>query len=146
MYKTFYAKNLFVFLIFFGAATFLIVDITATFFRSSNFLDDKKLRMILLEKGIAVTNDEPAITRIRIPEKFDSIYSQYNELQKTAGYNIEDYKDKKVLMFTYRLSGSDKANVNVIVYKNRIIGGDITADAYGTGMLPLMTPEPGFGE
>ena len=146
MYKTFYAKNLLLLVVFFAVAAFLFTDTVATLLKGATPLDDEKLRRILLEKGIAVSGEDPEISNIRIPEEFDNVYLQYNDLQKAAGYSIEDYKGENAVLFTYRLSDSVSGSVNVIVYKNRIIGGDISVDTYGTDMLPLMAPEPDFGE
>lgn len=73
-------------------------------------------------KGIPVFADE-----VRIPEKFDSVYEKYNDIQKSQGLNLEKYKGKTVLRYTYELKDAkDPAYVTLLIYKNRIIGGDMT--------------------
>ena len=70
-----------------------------------------------------------------IPEVFDSVYETYNQLQKSQGLNLEKYKGKTVQRYTYALSDASGETDGVIgetryatllIYKNRIIGGDVT--------------------
>ncbi len=73
-----------------------------------------------------------------IPEVFDSVYETYNELQKSQGLNLEKYKGKTVQRYTYALSPASGESagtedpvgetryVTLLIYKNRIIGGDVT--------------------
>ncbi len=63
-----------------------------------------------------------------IPEEFDSVYEEYNALQKSQGLNLEKYKGKTVMRYTYVLNeeGESKSYATLLIYKNRIIGGDVT--------------------
>lgn len=73
-----------------------------------------------------------------IPEVFDSVYETYNQLQKAQGLNLEKYKGKTVRRYTYALTADDADSeqtdgapgevryVTLLIYKNRVIGGDIT--------------------
>ena len=66
---------------------------------------------------------------IRIPNQFDKVMNAYNELQKNQGLDLSRYKDKDVMRYTYRVTNYPDYNgtvyANVIVYKNKVIGGDI---------------------
>ena len=66
---------------------------------------------------------------IRIPTQFDKVMNAYNELQKNQGLDLARYKDKDVMRYTYRVTNypgySGTVYANVIVYKNKVIGGDI---------------------
>lgn len=74
-----------------------------------------------------------------IPEVFDSVYETYNRLQKAQGLNLEKYKGKTVQRYTYALTPAESGDgeetgetdgaaryATLLIYKNRIIGGDIT--------------------
>ena len=82
-------------------------------------------------------NSEPVETaEIVIPEEFDKIFTGYNEIQKRQGLDLSKYKKKSVMRYTYEVNnyqGEDgKVYANVIVYRNRVIGGDIcSADVNG---------------
>ena len=74
--------------------------------------------------------------QVTIPSEFDKIFTGYNEIQKRQGLDLSDYKKKKVVRYTYEVTNYTGAEgtvyANVIVYRNRVIGGDIcSADVRG---------------
>ena len=66
---------------------------------------------------------------ITIPDQFDKIFTGYNEIQKRQGLDLSKYKRKKVMRYTYEITnyeGEDgKVYANILVYRNKVIGGDI---------------------
>lgn len=73
---------------------------------------------------------------VTIPAEFDKIFSAYNEIQKEQGLNLSKYKNKDVTRYTFEVTnyaGYDgTVYANVLVYRNRVIGGDIcSADVTG---------------
>lgn len=67
---------------------------------------------------------------IVIPSEFNEVYTEYNELQKAQGLDLEKYKGKKAKQYTYTITNYSNgivADARVIVYKDRIIGGDISS-------------------
>ena len=73
---------------------------------------------------------------LSIPKEFDKIMKTYNEVQKQQGLDLEKYKGKDVTRYTYEITYypgiEGQVFANLIVYKNRVIGGDIcTADVNG---------------
>ena len=65
-----------------------------------------------------------------IPKKFDEIYERYNELQLSQGLDLKRYRGKSCERYTYRvLNFPDAADMevrlNLLVYKGKIIGGDV---------------------
>lgn len=80
---------------------------------------------------------EPVDTaEVVIPAEFDKIFTGYNEIQKRQGLDLSDYKKKKVMRYTYEITNYEGASgtvyANVIVYRNRVIGGDVcSADVTG---------------
>ncbi|MGM9551827.1 MAG: DUF4830 domain-containing protein [Clostridia bacterium] len=75
-----------------------------------------------------------------IPKEFDMVYNNYNEIQKEAGFDLENFKGKECVMYTYEIYNHPfgKCNANIIMYKNEIIGGDISSvsiDGFMTGLL-----------
>ncbi len=74
--------------------------------------------------------------QVTIPAEFDKIFMGYNEIQKRQGLDLSDYKKKKVVRYTYEVTNYEGAEgtvyANVIIYRNRVIGGDIcSADVTG---------------
>ena len=73
---------------------------------------------------------------VTVPADFDSVYESYNTLQKKQDFDLSKYKRKNVTRYTYKIENypdySGTVLADVIVYKNRIIGGDIcSADVNG---------------
>lgn len=77
--------------------------------------------------------EEVAVT---IPDEFDAVFLEYNNLQKEVGLDLSRYKRKDVMRYTYQVENyPDYQGVvyaNILVYKNKIIGGDVcSADVNG---------------
>lgn len=73
---------------------------------------------------------------IKIPDSFDRIYTGYNELQKAQGLDLSKYRNKTVTRYTYEVKNypeyDGKVYANLVVYRNRVIAGDIcSADPSG---------------
>lgn len=75
--------------------------------------------------------------QVRIPETPSDVYDRYNALQKSQGYDLSQYAGKTVMRYVYKIQNypgaTDPVYATVLVYKNQIIGGDITdSSAKGT--------------
>ncbi len=72
---------------------------------------------------------------VTIPTTFNDVYTQYNKIQKAQGCNLEDYCGKTVELYTYRITNypgyqdSDCIFANILVFENRVIGGDVCSTA-----------------
>lgn len=76
------------------------------------------------------------IVEISIPEEFNDVYIRYNNLLKKEGYDLSSYKGKKCKRYTY-LIPSQNARANIIVYKGKVVGGDISSITIDGIMLPI---------
>ena len=81
--------------------------------------------------GISVAGEEKESESFAVPERFDRILAEYNEIQKQQGLDLTKYKNKKVTRYTYTVNdyeGYDgEVNVNLIIYRNTVIGCDISS-------------------
>lgn len=74
---------------------------------------------------------------IIIPNPFDEVYKNYNNIQLEAGLNLEPYSGEKCTRYTYIITNypkktEEEVRANVIVCKGKCIGGDIcTVSLYG---------------
>lgn len=66
---------------------------------------------------------------VLIPSEFDEVFTAYNDLQRTQGYDLSKYKDKRVMRYSFNVKNypNTKENVraNILIYKNTVIGGDV---------------------
>ncbi len=91
--------------------------------------------------GCSIISDKPSAKTVTIPETFSDVYINYNSLQKSAGYDLTLYKGCEVTVYTYGINPpqnySGECVCNLIVYNDRVIGGDISSVALGGFMLPI---------
>ena len=90
----------------------------------------------LSQFGWQVSAEPVECKRVTIPSEFDKIFAAYNELQKEQGLNLSKYKNKEVTRYTFAVTNypdyQGTVYANVLVYRNRVIGGDIcSADVSG---------------
>ncbi|MEG0570914.1 MAG: DUF4830 domain-containing protein [Oscillospiraceae bacterium] len=79
--------------------------------------------------GWEVSSEPTAIREVAIPQEFDDVYNKYNDIQMAQGYNLQEFKGKRVKRWTYSVTNypnkSDNINANILVYNNVVVGGDI---------------------
>ena len=102
----------------------------------SNIKSESDRRDFLKQFGWEVADGELESIEISVPDEFDKIMTEYNELQRRQGLDLSKFKGKKVTRYTYKISNypgyEGTVYANLIVYKNKIIGGDIcSADVKG---------------
>lgn len=78
--------------------------------------------------------DEPVeIEEVLIPREFDTVYEDYNALQKAQGLDLTRYRGQKVRRFCYRILNypdcTDEVRLNMLVAENKVIGGDVCSTA-----------------
>ena len=82
--------------------------------------------------------DEASLKTVEVtlPATFDKVFVGYNELQKRQGLDLSKYCNKHVTRYTYTVTNYPEAQgtvlANVLVYRGRVIGGDLcSADVTG---------------
>ena len=80
--------------------------------------------------GWDVTTSPVESGQVRIPEKSGDVFDRYNALQKSQGYDLSAYAGQTVMRYVYKVNNypgaTEPVYATVLVYKNQIIGGDIT--------------------
>lgn len=89
----------------------------------------------LTDLGWDVTTAPTESMEVRIPKEADEVFTRYNELQKSQGFDLTKYAGKKVMRYVYQINNyPDTAGpvyATILVYKKQIIGGDITDTSPG---------------
>lgn len=84
----------------------------------------------LSEFGWEVTPAPKEATQVRIPEEAGEMFRRYNALQKGQGYDLSKFTGKKVMRYVYEITNFPGAQepvyATVLVYKGKVIGGDVT--------------------
>ena len=91
--------------------------------------------------GWEVAGTPSAVKTVQIPSEFDKIYTEYNNLQKTQNFNLENYRGKTAVMYTFKILNHSATNTdvfgNVLVCGNEVIAGDVVSyaiDGFLTGL------------
>ncbi len=106
--------------------------------KANNIDGSTNAKRIEYIKGLGIEPDDTNVSskQITIPQSFSEVYKEYNRLQKKAGFDLNRYKGEPATVYNYGICGSDR-ELHLIVYKNKIIGGDIADINVGGEMLPL---------
>ena len=94
-------------------------------------MSDNDNRVQFLEsQGWQVTTSPKESGQVKIPAEMTPAYSRYNDLQKSQGYDLSQYAGKTVKRYVYEVTNYPDADhpvyATLLVYKNKIIGGDVT--------------------
>ena len=73
---------------------------------------------------------------VTVPREFDKVMMTYNEIQKQQGLDLSKYAKKTMMRYTYKVTNypdyAGTVYTNILVYKNRVVAGDIcSSDANG---------------
>ena len=128
-------------LIVLGAIAALLIGIIALFggndtAPTSATVSDNDSRINFLKSfGWEVTTSPMESGQVRIPTETTEVFDRYNQLQQAQNYDLTKFAGKKVMRYVYKVTNypgaTDPVFATVLVYKNQIIGGDITNTAAG---------------
>ena len=111
--------------------------------------DDGRRTAYLQELGYEVETIPVSVREILIPADSDEVFATYNGIQKAAGYDLTSYAGERVKCWTYTVKnypGKTDVQAHLLVYNEKIIGGDIAAvkqDGFCHGLIrcPAATGE-----
>ena len=100
----------------------------------------------LKQYGWEVEEAALEVVQVTIPKQFDSVYLEYNELQKSQGLDLVKYQGKPAKRWTYRILNYPGAQgevvANLLLYGNRIIACDVCSTELGGFMQGVQMPTP----
>lgn len=93
---------------------------------------ENEILMFVSNCGWQVDEEPVDVRDVVIPETFDEVYSNYNEIQLAQGFNLEKYAGQKVKRWTYIVKNypdtypnDDFIRINILVSDDMVIGGDV---------------------
>ncbi len=104
----------------------------------------------LKDFGWQVATSPVESSQVKIPKDATEVFQRYNALQKSQGYDLSQYAGKTVMRYVYKINNYPNATepvyATLLVYKDKIIGGDVT-DTAAKGVIqgfkmPEATPAP----
>ena len=105
-------------------------------------------RVAFLESfGWQVTTSPTESGQVRIPKESTEVFTRYNDLQKSQGYDLTQYAGKTVMRYVYKINNYPNATepvyATLLVYKDQVIGGDVTNTASKGVIQGFKMPQSG---
>ena len=106
--------------------------------RYENIRTETDRRAFLAAFGYEADGDAKSTAEYTLPKALDAVLLGYNELQKEQGLDLAPYVGKTVTRYTYEIKNYEgyegTVYANLIVYRHKIIGADLT----GVGEEPFV--------
>lgn len=107
---------------------------TGTAETTSVSVKDNDERVAYLESFGWEIDDTPVETQeVRIPQEMPEVLKKYNTLQKSQGFDLNDYTGKTVKRYVYEVTNypdtTDSYYATLLVYQDNVIGGDVSSAA-----------------
>ena len=110
-----------------------------------NVRSESDRRAFLGAFGFSVTSDAQSTAEFKLPKSLDAVLLGYNEIQKEQGLDLSRYAGKTVTRYTYEITDckdyDGKVYANLILYRNRIVGADLTGVGENGFVKPLTARE-----
>ena len=91
----------------------------------------KERMNFISQYGWQVEEEPVEIKEVIIPEEFDDVYTAYNDIQRSQGFDLTEYAGKRAKRWTYTVKNyegyenEECININLLVIDGRVIGGDV---------------------
>ena len=99
----------------------------------------------LKDFGWEVTPSPKESGQVKIPKESSPVFDRYNTLQRGQGYDLSNYAGKCVMRYVYQINNYPGAAApvyaTILVYKDKIIGGDVTDTSPGGKLQGFKMPE-----
>ena len=99
---------------------------------SLNAKSEEEILKFISYYGWEVDSQPAEVRDVIIPETFDEVYSDYNEIQLGQGFNLKKYAGQRVKRWTYIVRNypdtapeDDYIRINILVSDDVVIGGDV---------------------
>ena len=88
--------------------------------------------------GWEVATSPAETSQVRIPASSSEVFTRYNALQQSQGYDLTDYQGKTVMRYVYKIKNypgaTEPVYATILIAGNQVIGGDVT-DTSATGVI-----------
>ena len=99
----------------------------------------------LTDFGWDVVVSPTQTSQVKIPDKDGDVFDRYNALQKSQGYDLNNYAGKTVMRYVYEIKNypgaTDPVYATLLIYKDQIIGGDVTDTSAKGAIRGFRMPE-----
>lgn len=121
-------------------------DVDATAETTSTAAATNEERITYLKSFGWEVDPSPVETQeVKIPKELPEILAKYNTLQQAQGFDLTEFGGKTVKRFVYEVTNypdtTDSYFATVLVYKDAVIGGDVSSSAQNGVMQGFQYPK-----
>lgn len=109
---------------------------TSVFEQSGNSVaagNAQERQQFLSQFGWEIETEPVQVKEILIPAQFSDVYTEYNALQKSQGFDLEPLRGECVKLWTYKITNYPGASsgivANILIKDGVVVGGDISSTA-----------------
>ena len=106
-----------------------ISDVDSKSYTYDKMKNEGDVANFLAQFGWSVDASSVEKQEVTLPDEFDKVFAGYNEIQRAQGLDLSKYKKKKITRYTFEVTNYNgyegKVLANVLIYRNKVIGGDI---------------------
>lgn len=91
-----------------------------------------KERMEFISQFGWQVDEEPVqVKEVIIPQEFDDVYTAYNDIQRSQGFDLTEFAGERAKCWTYTVKNyegyenQECIQINIMVYDGQVIGGDV---------------------
>ena len=99
----------------------------------------------LKDFGWDVTHAPVETGQVKIPAETSEVFDRYNALQKSQGYDLSKFAGKSVMRYVYKINNypgaTEPVYATLLLYKNEVIGGDVTDTSAKGHMRSFKMPQ-----
>ncbi|MCL2082406.1 MAG: DUF4830 domain-containing protein [Oscillospiraceae bacterium] len=97
--------------------------------------------------GWEIDKESEISQEVIIPREFDEMFEEYNSLQKEQGFDLRRQRGKRVMRYVYTIKNHPQNReivyASVLIYKKKVVGGDVQCPAMDGFMHGLAMPQTG---
>lgn len=102
-------------------------------------------RHFLEELGFQLADESAREGTLTLPKTLDRVLVGYNEIQKSQGFDLSKYCGKTITRYTYTVTNypdyEGTVYANLLIYRGRVIGGDVCSHESGGFVKGLSYPK-----
>lgn len=122
------------------AAVFLILILSSKERKTGTDIAGQQIPGYLLVCGWETSSEKIRMESIVIPDEFSEVYSQYNEIQKSQGFDLSSHRGEKAVLVTCPITNyedRDDVYAELILSGTNLIGAALVSDSSDGFVKPL---------
>ena len=122
------------------AAVFLILILSLKESKTGTDLAVQQIPGYLLVCGWETSSEKIRMESIVIPNEFSEVYSQYNGIQQSQGFDLSSHRGEKAVLVTCPVTnyeGRDDVYAELILSGTNLIGAALVSDSSDGFVKPL---------